>query len=360
MKRWQILFLTVCFLALFAGTSLAVTLTEHPAPNDYTNAVTMGTWCGNGIKERWLVTTWWWPSVWLPRTSSQQGLVISAKLSLQYRHPYYIKPAADTASILNAYGVDGLRWSNDVMFLTYCGLATNCFSDTPYSTIQISSATGGWQNVKVMLTNLTHTLGDICKLQTNYYSGYSDNWGTNVWLVAKSAAESTWHESPEYSGLIGMWSDGYYYYDSELETDCYYAYLKNISCKLGFCYSVTNFGKSSQIFTKCGALDPSGFYVDADSNLFNVVSVFDSQGASVSDGWSLLGTISDNNLDQSDGLILGTDIFTNVPAMPSWCAEPYGMAWVNGGADISVKGWQYNGSIVIHDWAASTNGFKYK
>jgi len=362
MKTRLSIFLSVCCLTLSAGTSFAFTLTERPAYNDYTNAVSMGTWCGKAVEERGVVVGD--TNAFLPKASSQQGIVINVKQNIQSRYPSYIKPGiADVPGVLNTFGVDGLKWSNDVAFLTYCERATNCFISTPYSPIQNSSVTGDWQNVKVMITNLTHTIGYTSILQTNYYMGHSDYPPTNVWSAAKSVAESTWQEHPLEWGLIGVWSEGYYYYDSDLEDDWYIANLINLSCKIGFCNSVTSFEKSSHVYANCGALNSvwwSAFGEDLD--LMNITTVFDPQGASISSssGWSLAGTIPDNNLERSDGVILGNDIFTSSPAMPSWCAEPYGTAWINGGYDITAKGWQYYDSVVIHNWTSSPNGFQYK
>jgi len=351
MKTRLSIFFTVGCLALSAGTSHAFTLTERPAYNDYTNAVSMGTWCGKAVEERGIAVGD--NTAFLPKVSSQQGVVINVKQKIQSKYPSYIKPGiTDVPGVLNTFGADGLKWSNDVAFLTYCGRATNCFISTPYFALQVPASSNGWYSVKGCLTNMTHSLGISMNTATNYYQGYSDFVEyTNTWAKSKLESEGDWRsmDSPSTSEC-GVHSVGYYQdYDGTIG---FFSVIWNLSCYIGYSLAPTNFCKTSTIYAECGTTDESWNTND--------LILFDPQGSTAANGWSVVGTVSATNASVHIGCLLGNDIQGSTPAFPSWCDQPSTIDPGNDYLNFSYKGWELQTTIVVFDWASSPNGFQYK
>ena len=194
MTTWRLQYLISCGLALslFPITSPAITLPERPAYNDYTNAVSMGTWCGKAVEERGNVLGD--TNAFLPKVSSQQGIVIGVKQNIQSRYPSYIKAGiTDVSGVLNTYGIQGLVWSNDVAFLTYCGLDANYFGETPYFNMQYPAELNGWTGCRIAISNLIITLQG--QGFPDFYDGYMGvgyadtiNYSYSDWTLAYNAA----------------------------------------------------------------------------------------------------------------------------------------------------------------------------
>jgi len=348
MKTRLSIFFTVGCLALFTDTSFAFTLTERPAYNDYTNAVSMGTWCGKAVEERGVVVGD--TNAFLPKTSSQQGIVINVKQNIQSRYPSYIRPGiADVPGVLNTFGVDGLKWSNDVAFLTYCGLAANSFSSTPYFALQVPASSNGWYSVKGCLTNMFLTYGSafysVSGEQPSYWHGFfGDEWGNayyDTWIKATGFTESDWAiDNWSWLGYPTRLSLGISY-----SPGCDTALLINDCWCLGYNYAPESICRTADVYHKAGAPQE---YPEADN-----VSVFDPQNTSVSNGWWKVGTLPETNSTFVAGIDVGINGYSGDPGMPSWCSEPFN---IGATPQICQLGWETKDQLIVLCWT----GFQYK
>ena len=144
----------------------------------------MAKWCHSGRVERCqaagLAVTE--PTFWDYLLGKNHAKLENVKTDIKACIPYYVKPVTNVLAVLTSDGIAGLVFSNEAQFLEYCGLATNALDETPYFKSQYPNVTGGWQNVRVMITNLivmTNRVDWSPNVWTNRaYSGYlhGDSW----------------------------------------------------------------------------------------------------------------------------------------------------------------------------------------
>ena len=343
MKTFQKLLLALCSLALSTGTSLAITLTERPAFSDYTNAVVLGTWCGKAVEERGIAVGD--STAFLPKVSSQQGIVVQVKQNIQLRYPSYVKPVVtNMADILSSYGVGGLIWTNDNHFTDFCGLPRGILTNTLYFTLQNPSESNGWLRVRSCLTDLTTVMdtslpvgGSNCVYVE--WSGYSLNSFSDAYNDAVSSSSITNNLGSAGSLWVNsyVWgdeNDGTYYIGiNRYQSDVYWSVSPVLS-------SVTNYDSSSFIYAKTADLS---YYWDA---------YYDTQGDTVSTNYLLMKSWARLKGDSTGPTFPMGDVSVYSPCPHYDHITPDGL----------YQGWMLADLTVIHDFAASglANGFQYK
>lgn len=343
-------------LLLLAPMSKADFCDVRPAPSDYTNAVAVGTWCGKAVEERGVAIGD--NTAFLPRASSQQKVVISAKQEIQSRYPSYIKPDANVVSILSTEGVDGLLWSNDVAFLSYCGLATNCFTATPYFTCQNPEASNGWRMARACLTNMVKTtcyswtLYTDC-LETEAWKANASGWFTNA-TGARQAAERLWRHAgfyPPYEDLPWRYSES-----ARTTSSNWCNTLSSSYNYIGYQLVTTNIGHSAEVYMLCGPVSENLHEIHIYGYPTNYAdAVFDVQGlnpATIQTNWVNVTNFPESFASGNDMLIGLIGDTAHDPGKPVWCSD----AAVN---TVSTRGFRVLEGSTIMVWTG-VNGFQYK
>ena len=172
-KTFQTLFLIISLLALFPITSPAITLTERPIQNDYTNAVGMGTECGKGIEER-IITTGNTNRV-LPRVSFMKNIIACMDGSIFSLLPGFVdhtKKSGGTydswfASKSNVNLVVPPSWSTTGVFTeAHIGDSVNG---------RFSWSSDGNYTGPVNITNLCERITLLSMMQETYIAGSFSN-----------------------------------------------------------------------------------------------------------------------------------------------------------------------------------------
>jgi hypothetical protein len=317
-----------------------------------------GEWCHSGRIERCqaagiAVTE---PTFWDYLTGKNHAKLLNVKADIRACIPYYVKPVTNVLAVLESEGIAGLTFSNDAQFLTYCGLATNALDETPYFKSQYPSVTGGWQNVRVMMTNMLSSKIESSWVYDEFgftlIGGYWDAYSFGLRYTfpqAQSNAVSDWGFADDTGIDPCRYTFGnVWVYPSPL-TNTFLARAISAWALAGYWEITESIGKSSEIFAKCSdTVSDIGF----GTNTY----VFDNQGADVSTNWFLVGEINETYLGTT-GLVIGAySTMTNDPGFPTWCADPITSVYSN-----TLRGWSvpYDGQITILHWNG-TNGFKYK
>lgn len=95
-------------------------------------------------------------------TGKNRAKLVSVKNNIKACIPYFINPSVSNILMtLQSEGVQGLTWSNEVMFLDDIGLPTNSLDETPFFKLQYVETTGGWHSVKTMIQSLVRTKVDV-------------------------------------------------------------------------------------------------------------------------------------------------------------------------------------------------------
>lgn len=156
--------------------------TNRPAFSNYTDAVDLGTWCGKGLAERYRALE---SSVAiLPKCDSQQHFLQTWKSSTVGIVPSYVDMNKQVNGTFNSWfstpiiatNPPSTNWSSSFPMLTVTGLIarsdlpTNYFTYTPWRVLGNpgpgadpyvqsgkTAADYGWQNVLLVITNLSAT-----------------------------------------------------------------------------------------------------------------------------------------------------------------------------------------------------------
>ena len=161
------------------------------------------------------------PSWWDYLIGKNHAKLVSVKANINACIPYCVRSVTNALSILQtttrpvwdgSLYAEGLSFSNSAHFLTYCGLPTNALDETPYFKTQYPSVTVVWQNVFVMLTNMTDFAEfSLIMAYTNSTLG--------TWIDGEGIAtnENASNIGPDYAFTIGSTnafkrsSDRYWY-----------------------------------------------------------------------------------------------------------------------------------------------------
>ena len=318
----------------------------------------MAKWCHSGRVERCqaagiAVTE---PTFWDYLLGKNHAKLENVKTDIKACRPYYVKPVTNVLAVLESEGIAGLTFTNDAHFLTYCGLATNALNETPYFKSQYPSVTGGWQNVRVMITNLVATQArdwyGITNVQTwgeeTVIHLWADFDGVGGFNSFTSSVASSGYEDSDFLPLFGgTWSplparySVAYAYDTN-----YFGYAFSSPAWVGYTNAPTTISKSGEAYVLTVA--PYTFYdLPGDTNVWN------SQSCAVSNGWAFAGSLSESLL-KKDGVKVGIGNTNDLPAMPVFDASMPTNGTVYG------LGWQVTNQFVVLNWTTSTNGFKYK
>jgi hypothetical protein len=292
-----------------------------------------GEWCHSGRIERCLAAgiavrepTFW--DYWLGKNHAK---LLNVKADIKRCIQYYVKPVANVLDVLRSDGIAGLIFSNEAHFLTYCGLATNALDETPYFKSQYPSVTGGWQNVMVMVTNMTKTLVsdyfyDLSHANTNIYAWVGEGY-SNTYLNCLPLALNDYHEDLFYYGGADAWQ--YNYVDTGVDR-----YIQ--------------IGRSMTISTFPALPAP---YESALSVFASVDKYYD---IGEFYGWGDFATNSYYEI-------------TNMTVTSAAYSVVYGSTNMvfDSGPSIDAQadtfyGYRYTIGRLVYDWTATTNGFKYK
>lgn len=105
---------------------------------------------------------------------------------------YFIRPASNVVDALNGAGVASITFADNKDFLSYCNLPTNSLDDTPRYRSQHSNVTGGWHNIHVMLTNMTHTYSVANSFQGGSLTNYFSSAQTSSFALVVSDIQASW------------------------------------------------------------------------------------------------------------------------------------------------------------------------
>jgi hypothetical protein len=313
----------------------------------------MAQWCHSGRVERCAaagiaVTE---PTFWDYLTGKNRAKLLNIKTDIKACRPYLCKVTNDVLAVLTNSGITGMTFSNDAQFLEYCGLSTNALDETPYFKSQNPGVTGGWQNVRVMITNMVWmektqwVINDVSGTVPLWYVSTFE-WPEHDWGNAKSTSESYFTNIlvgayPPESYTAGIILDlGDEETDNIADAYSYHSYL-------GYENIYTGAQHSAEMYHSSTNIDATRFSLHTDD------SIFDSQYSSVQKGWYQVGFVPESS-NIKTGLLVGWE--TSEANFPNgsllWCDEPL----IN---KSTAKGWTTDGQFVVIKWNG-TNGFKYK
>jgi hypothetical protein len=287
--------------------------------------------------------------------------LVSVKENIKAVRPYFVSPSANVLSELTAR--DSAVWTNAVHFLSDCGLPTNALDETPWFKSQYASTTGGWIHVHAMLTNMvvSENAGSYTLTETNGYYYYGANeLDALTWASSKQEAEDNWpiFSSPGSLGRGPLSASAGAAYNQPDAGTSYVAIAFTESQFLGYHVPSQSVSRSATLYHKAGPFIDSELTDDINSVLES--ATFTNNGASVSNGWYVAGTVTDTNALSIVGTRIGKLAdSSNDPGLPLWCSEP-SIPPVGLTNNVVTLGFETDGQRVILNWTATTNGFKYR
>jgi hypothetical protein len=307
----------------------------------------MAKWCHSGRVERCqaagLAVTE--PTFWDYLLGKNHAKLENVKVDIKACIPYYVKPVTNVLAVLESEGITGLTFSNDTQFLTYCGLATNALDETPYFKSQYPNVTGGWQNVRVMLTNMVNTHPALTWIADETNSWNARGSGSNF-AHSLSICTSSWSWS-----VYDLFSPGYYtgvprpyrfFWNGHEDPDVISGvYADSVFSELKYT-SISNLQHSSEFYL----ISTKDIGFDYESN-----EVFNAQSCSsgmISTNWANYTNFPESAVTaRSIGVgVLGDA--SNNPGFPN-----------DNGNVRGTFGWTILNEFVVVKWSG-TNGFKYK
>jgi hypothetical protein len=335
---------SIVILCLLAGVAQGQ---DSGVFSNYFTTEAMAQWCHSGRVERCQaagveVTE---PTFWDYILGKNHAKLLNVKTDIKACIPYYCKPTNDVLAVLASDGIAGLVFSNEAHFLTYCGLPTNALDETPYFKSQYPSVTGGWQNVRVMLKNMTATAPVSTWESDQTNSWHSSGFGTNF----------------EHSVSIAMgdwaWSvyDVFYpgYYDGIPRPYRFFFNSRDEPETIGGVYADSVYG--SLVYSSITNIQhASDFYLISSKNIgfdYDSNSFFSAQSCSS----GMISTNWVNYTNFSEAAISGRAV--GVGVLSDYATDP-GFPQDQGDIRGSL-GWIIAKEFIRLDWSG-VNGFKYK
>jgi hypothetical protein len=280
------------------------------------------------------------PSWWDYIVGKNYAKEKSVKNNIKNCRPYFLSRSADVTNQLNA-GYIG--WTNNLQFLTDCGLPTNAIDETPYFNSQYASTTGGWHHIYAMLTNMSRSLSYDSGFTNSVYAWDGIGGNPTSYTEAATSAIADWGPF----GGINFWYpfrawvrayDGLEY-GAGVESDYAKFYVRTTNA---------TYERLTKVYAI--ASDPS-FLGQFPTEYTNFV--FDAQGSSVSTNWFYTAELTTNVASYE---VTGHTMFPYADSTTDPGIPPNS----NITQDNTIMGYAISNTICIHDWIATTNGFKYR
>jgi len=260
--------------------------------------------------------------------------------------PYYVNARTNALDLLKAR--DSAVWTNDTHFLSDCALPTNAISETPWFKSQYASTTGGWVHCWLMLTNITRSQSTDHSWPSNsLWYGVSSE-GSNSWAALVAETEADWNfesysSTLPYSLWLGVSIDGFAY-----QAAAAYSY-GNVLCTVA---SNAPERKTDSYYKGTAYPDDPFYAYDA--------NVFSTQGTAIDTNFVYVTTITTNAISYtmlSTSVMDYADASTDPGIPPDTAADPSSLGSENW---IKSIGYEVTGVTFIHDFTATTNGFRYR